>query len=133
MPIDLNKNSIVFYDGECGFCNTSVQFILKRRKNNSIYFAPLQSEFASKTLKKCKQDIKLDTIYFLSHKKIYQKSSAAFQMAKQLNWPYPLAVIFYIVPRFIRDGVYDFIANRRHKLRKGFCVIPNQEEQQFFI
>jgi predicted DCC family thiol-disulfide oxidoreductase YuxK len=131
--LDLTKNNIVFYDGDCGFCNTSVQFILKRRKNNSIYFTPLQSDFAIDTLKKNQKKINLDTIYFLRKGKMYDKSSAAFQMAKQLKWPYPLAVVFYIVPRLIRDGVYDYIANRRHKLKRGFCVIPNEEEKQFFI
>ena len=133
MDINLEKNNIVFYDGDCGFCNTSVQFILKRRKNNTFYFSPLQSKFAKNILKKHGKPINLDTIYYLSHGKVYGKSSAAFQMAKQLKWPYPISVIFYIVPSFIRDGVYDYIANRRHKLKSGFCLMPLEEEKQFFI
>lgn len=125
-------NPIIFYDGDCGFCNSVVQFVLKRRKKD-FYFAALQSESAKELLAKKNIEIKLDTIYFISNEKVYNKSSAALQICKGLKGIYPLAVICYIFPKFIRDVVYDFIAKRRHKLKSGFCAIPQVEEKKFFL
>lgn len=123
---------IVFYDGDCGFCSSTVQFILKRRKEE-INFCPLQSDFASIRLQEEGMKINMDTIYYLKNEKIYERSSAAIQIAKSLNGLYPLLVVFYIVPRFIRDGVYNAIAKRRHRIRAGYCVIPSEEEKKLFI
>ena len=123
---------IVFYDGDCGFCSSTVQFILKKRKEE-IQFSPLQSEYAHNRLKEEGTQINLDTIYLLKEGKIYERSSAALQISKSLKGLYPLMVILYVVPKFIRDGVYNSIAKRRHRIRAGYCVIPSEEEKKLFI
>jgi predicted DCC family thiol-disulfide oxidoreductase YuxK len=69
VEIDVAKNIILFYDGDCGLCNSSVQFVLKHRKHNAIYFATLQSDLAKQTLNKKGIEIKLDTLYFLKNEK----------------------------------------------------------------
>ena len=125
-------NRIVFYDGDCGFCNTTVQFILDKSKKD-FYFAPLQSNFAKQELSKYEIVIKLDTIYYKSGDNIYERSAAALQIAKGLRGGYPLLFAFIIIPPFIRNWVYDQIAKRRHKIRAGYCKIPTAEEKQFFI
>lgn len=124
---------IIFFDGECGFCNTSVQFVLKKRKV-PFYFLPLQSEKAKELLDQHQITILLNTVYFFKHGKIYEKSEAAIQIAKDLKGLYPL---FYylgkIIPLFIRDGIYQFIAKRRHLIKKGYCAFPTPEERKYFI
>jgi len=128
----LNK-SIVFYDGECGFCNSSVQFVLNRRKED-VFFLPLQSSLAVEIMKKYGVTIEMNTMYFLHNKKLHQKSSAALRINLLLRAPYPL--FFYvgiIVPSFFRNWVYDQVAKRRHKIRNGFCALPKPEEKRLFL
>lgn len=123
---------LVFYDGDCGFCNSSVQFILNKRKRD-FYFCPLQSETASKILSSKGITINMDTIYFFKQGKIYERSSAALQICKGLKGGYPMMMAFYIVPKFIRDGIYNMIAKRRHRIRAGYCAIPSDEEKKLFV
>jgi len=123
---------ILFYDGDCGFCNSSVQFVLSHKKND-IYFATLQSNFAQQTLNSKGIDIKLDTLYYLKNNTVYSKSSAGLQISNELKFPFPLFQLFYIVPPFIRDYFYTSIAKRRHKLKAGHCVIPSETDKIFFL
>jgi predicted DCC family thiol-disulfide oxidoreductase YuxK len=123
---------IVFYDGDCGFCNSSVQFILDKKKK-PFYFVALQSQRAKELLGKYGIEIKLDTIYYLNKGKLYTKSSAALQIARRLKGLWPVLFGFYIIPKFLRDPFYNFIAKRRHKLRVGYCMIPKPEDQKYFL
>ena len=126
------KEPLIFYDGECGFCNSSVQFILNKRKRD-FYFCSLQSDLAKRILAENQIELKMDTIYFLNKGRLHDRSTAALLISKGLKGFWPLMVCFYIVPWFIRDWVYDGIAKRRHKIRTGYCAIPTAEEQQFFL
>lgn len=128
-----NKN-ILFYDGDCPFCNRAVNFVLAHKKSNSnIYFSPLQTELAKQELKKHNIQIKMDTLYYLTQNKVYDKSSASVLLAKSFKFPYNLLVGFYIVPKFLRDFVYNQIAKRRHKIGKNFCITPNDEDKKWFL
>lgn len=127
-----NKRNIVFYDGECGFCHSTVSFILKRRKT-AFYFIPLQSKKAREMLNAHQIIPDLSTVYYLRENRLYERSSAAMQIAKGLKGLYPLMIIFYVIPPFIRNAVYSGIARRRHKLRKGYCYLPKAEERKFFL
>lgn len=130
------KNSpkrIVFYDGDCGFCNTSVQFILNKRKKD-IYFAALQSELAEQELSKRGESIQMNTLYFLEKGVLYKKSTGALRIAKYLKGILPLLYwIGTLVPRVFRDWVYDLVAKHRHKISPGACAIPSEEEKKLFL
>ena len=124
---------IVFYDGDCGFCNTSVQLILKNRKKD-FYFIPLQSNIAQQIISHFNEKIKMNTLYILKDQKLYKKSTAVIRIAKELKGLYPF--LFYIgilTPQIIRDSIYDFIAKHRHKIRSGYCTLPLIDEKKFFI
>ncbi len=132
MNSEFESKNIVFYDGDCGFCNASVQFILKKRKKD-IYFIPLQSDKAKKVLGQFDIEIQLDTFYYLKGKRLFDKSSAALQVSRDLKHFYPLSFGLYIIPKFLRDIVYLFVAKRRHKINNGFCVLPTETEKKFFL
>lgn len=130
---ELKQNiPIIFYDGECGFCNSTIQFILNKKKQ-PFHFAALQSNYALKELEKFNVSVQMDTIYLVKNNKVYARSSAALQISKGLKGLYPLLVFFYIVPRFIRDAVYNAVARRRHKIRNGYCMIPSEEDKKLFV
>ena len=125
---------IIFYDGDCGFCNKIVQFILKNGKNQNLHFTSLQSNF-SKDFFISNQfpEPDLSTFYFWNGSDLFSKSTAALKLLDQLKTRFQLLKIGYILPKKLRDKMYDFIANRRHKISNGFCVIPSIENRRRFI
>lgn len=132
--MEKNPSKIIFYDGDCGFCNSSVQFVLKHERSNNIYFSALQSEFSKSFFSnKHYAEPDLSTFYFYSNGNLYSKSTAAINVVRFLKFPYSLLSVFIIVPRFIRDRGYDFIAKRRIKIMNAFCVIPNPENKIRFL
>ena len=80
----------MFYDGECGVCSNSVQFILKNERDHELYFCPLQSPFAEDLLKEQGITINLDTVYVYANGIIYDRSKAIQVVAKHLKTPYSL-------------------------------------------
>ncbi|MFN5416565.1 MAG: thiol-disulfide oxidoreductase DCC family protein [Flavobacteriia bacterium] len=125
---------ILFYDGDCGFCNKSVQFVLNNERNSDICFSALQSDFALNFFKEHnfpKAD--LSTFYFWDGKKLYQKSAGALRLVNDLKFKWQFLKIGYLIPVFLRDKIYDFIAKRRHKLSVGFCALPSPEQKKRFI
>ena len=125
---------IVFYDGDCGFCNKTVQFILKNGKNQNLHFAALQSNF-SKDFFGSNQfpQPDLSTFYFWNGKDLFSKSTAVLHLLDQLKIRFHFLKIGYILPKPLRDKMYDFVAKRRHKISNGFCVIPSIEDSKKFI
>ena len=125
---------IVFYDGDCGLCNTSVQFVLNHEKSNSVYFSAIQSEF-TKVFFKSRGLAQPDfsTFYFYKEGQIFVKSTAALKLTKYLRFPYSFLQLFLVLPSFIRNLVYTFISKRRLTFRNGFCVIPSLENQKRFL
>jgi len=125
---------VVFYDGDCGFCNRSVAFILKKDRTRSIQFAAIQSEFTKNLFSdKGWDQPDLSTFYFYENGNIFEKSTGALKVAKYLKFPSSLMTVFWIIPRFIRDAVYDSIAKRRRNLSRDFCVMPSVDEGKRFI
>ena len=129
------KNAkLVLYDGDCGFCNRSVAFILRNERSSSIQFAPLQSK---KTIALFEQNNweapNLSTFYLIQNGKKFERSAAAFEVVKELKAPYRWLGIFRIIPRRITDWMYDQVAKRRQRISKGFCVMPTPEQRQRFI
>ena len=129
-------NEIVLFDGVCNFCDSSVQFILKKERKPILKFASLQSETGQKLVKHYELDKKgIDSIVYISNGKARIKSTAALYLAKRLNGTYPLLFGFIIVPAFIRNWLYDWIARKRYKWfgKKDSCMIPSKEIRERFV
>jgi predicted DCC family thiol-disulfide oxidoreductase YuxK len=131
------KTPILFYDGDCGFCSNSVQFVLKNGKK-TIYFMPLQVEKAHEIIENPStpgsEKISMNTMYFFENGRILKESKAVLTVCKYLKTPYP--ILFYlgiIVPPFIRNAVYRSIAKRRFLLANPSCLLPSPEERKRFI
>ena len=130
---EYSKKHIVFYDGDCGFCNSTVQFILEHEKQDEILFTALQSSFTVDFLKSINfPEPDMSTLYFWTDGKLLQKSSAALEISKHLKRPFSWLNIFRIVPIFVRDLGYDFIAKRRKKLKDDACFLPSESQKERF-
>lgn len=123
----------VLYDGDCGFCNRSVAFILKHEKSDSIHFAPLQSDFTQNLFKENNwSQPNLSTFYFIQNGKKHERSSAAFEVLKYLKSPYNWLRIFRFIPSRVTNWMYDRVAKRRQRISNSFCVMPTPEERARF-
>lgn len=125
---------IVFYDGECGICNHTVQFLIRRDRNKCLRYAPLQGETARAVLGAAAAQ-KLDTLYFFDGSASFDRSTAALHIASFLPWPWAMASWARIVPRFIRDFAYDALAKRRISLggQHQTCGLLSAEQRGLFL
>ncbi|EAQ40009.1 hypothetical protein MED134_04629 [Dokdonia sp. MED134] len=127
---------IILFDGVCNLCNGAITFIIQRDKKDLFRYAPLQSEIGKELAAKHHIDLdKVDSIILVTEDKAYAKSTAALRIAKQLSAGWPLLAVFLILPRFLRDAVYDFIARNRYKWfgKKEACMIPTPELKSKFL
>jgi predicted DCC family thiol-disulfide oxidoreductase YuxK len=129
------EKPVILFDGVCNLCNSSVNFVIDRDPQGTIYFAPLQSEYARKILEKHQIGMELNTIVLLEDGKVYDRSTAALRIARLLNGPWPLLYASIVIPRFIRDGVYRWIARNRYRWfgKTQACRVPTPELQARFL
>ena len=128
---------IVLFDGVCNLCNSSVNYIIDRDKNDVFRFAALQSELGQQI----QQYIGLNTnqldsiILYIPKEAYYTKSSAAIRIMSEFRGFWKLTRGFYIFPTFIRNLVYNYIAKNRYKWygKKEQCRIPTPALQQKFL
>lgn len=121
--------SIVLFDGDCHFCNKSVQFIVKRDPQAIFSFASLQGPTGERLKKEYEIPSSSDSFILIENNQVYEASKAALRVAKQLKGIWKFIYIGIIVPRPIRDAVYRLIARNRRKLfgKEGACPIPTPE------
>ncbi len=129
---------LILFDGVCNLCNSSVVYVIKRDKNDRFRFAPLQSEIGQNVIEKFKINTEnTDSILLYDPKedKITYKSTAALKIAANLNFPINILSFFLIVPVFIRNWVYDYIAKNRYQWygKKESCMIPTPELKSKFL
>ena len=105
----------VLYDGECQFCNKWICFAKSKLQKNEISFLPLNSSKAITILEDYKI-VNQDSVVYIKDDVTYLKSRAVLRICKQLQFPYNYLVFLKILPTFLLDFGYDFIAKRRLKL-----------------
>jgi len=131
-----NNKSIILFDGVCNLCNASVNFIIKYDKKSHFLFASLQSDVAKEILLQFStKEINLDSILLIEDKNIYEKSTAALKISRHLSNGYQLLYYFIIIPTFIRDFVYNYIAKNRYKWygKRAQCMVPNSTLSKRFL
>jgi predicted DCC family thiol-disulfide oxidoreductase YuxK len=132
----MQMQAVIFFDGLCNLCNGAVQFTIERDRRNVFRFASLQSDFAREKLKDFNvEPAEGSSFVLLEEGKIYQRSTAALRVAKKLKGLWPLLYTFIIIPPFIRDAVYNYIAKNRYKWfgKQESCWIPTPELKSKFL
>ncbi len=106
---------VLLYDGDCALCNRSVQFILDRDSRGAIHFASLASPVGRELLARHGVAPGLDSVVFVEDGRAYTRSAAVLRIVRRLGGAWPLLSIGALVPRFLRDRLYDFVAARRYR------------------
>lgn len=127
---------LVLYDGVCGFCHASIQFILKRDGAQQFHFAPLQGETAA-ALRSRHPEIPgdIDTMVLVEGANVYLRSEAAFRIAARLSGPASWMRWFGVLPRFLTDFGYRIVAAVRYRIfgKHETCPIPSKEQRSRFL
>jgi predicted DCC family thiol-disulfide oxidoreductase YuxK len=127
---------VVLFDGVCNLCNSAVQFIIKRDKKNIFRFASLQSPIGQKLLEQYHLPTnELNSFILVENNKVYDRSTGALRVVKRLKGLWPLLYILIIIPKFLRDPVYNWVGRNRYKWfgKKDECMIPTPELKARFL
>ena len=121
-------DNLVFFDGVCNLCNSTVQILLNIDKYQRLKFGSLQGETAKNILPAYQiSPEKLTSIIFIHNDKSYTESTAVLEIFRVLGGPWKALYIFKIIPGFIRNGIYRIVARYRYKWfgKKDQCRIPS--------
>ncbi len=132
----MNEQPTILFDGVCNFCNSAVNFVIKRNKKANIVFSPMQSAAGEKLLQQYHlDDNDMKSFIFIDSGKVYKQSTGALRVCRYLRAAWPLCYGFIIVPKFIRDGIYNWIARNRYKWfgKKESCMIPTPAVKARFL
>ena len=135
------SKAIVLYDGVCGLCNRAVQFLLKRDRRDRLQFASLQSDLAAKVLSRHGIDPKgLDTVYAVlnygePNETLLAKGDAFLFFAGIIGGIWSVARAGKIIPRPVRNWLYDFVARHRYQVfgKSESCMLPDPKQRHKFL
>ncbi|KOS67869.1 thiol-disulfide oxidoreductase [Lysinibacillus contaminans] len=128
-------SGILLFDGVCNFCDSSVQFIMKRDKAAYFQFASIQSEAGQALFAKYKIPTEVDSVILIEDGRVYTESTAALKICRHLDGAWQLFYALLVVPPFIRNLFYRLFAKNRYRLfgQKEACMLPTAEQRNRFL
>ncbi len=132
----MNDHPIIIFDGICNLCNGAINFVIRQDTKNKFRFATLQSPAGELLLKKFHlPHLDAGSFVLIDKGKAYQQSTAALRVMNYLPWYWKEVQIFRIVPAFLRNSIYDFIAQNRYQWfgKKAACMVPTPDIKSRFL
>lgn len=129
-------NPIVLFDGVCNFCSSVVAFTISRDPSGIFRFSSLQSDAGQMLLSKFGLSTDdFDTFVLIEGPRFFLRSTAVLRLCKKLNGLWPLLYLLMIIPRPIRDFVYNIVAENRYKWfgKKQECFVPSADIKGRFL
>ena len=133
--MNIETHPLILFDGICNLCNGAVQFVIRNDCKSIFRFAALQSNTGKQMLEKYRVPDKVQSFILIQHSKVYYKSTAALLVLKKCKAPFNWLYGFIIVPAFIRNLLYNFIAGNRYSWfgKREACMLPTPEVSNRFI
>lgn len=131
----MNQRPVIFFDGHCGLCNRSVDWILRHDSRHQFLFAPLQGTTAGDLFCDFSEFELLRSFWLQDESGLHRKSTAILKVCRRLGGFPSLLAVAIIVPRPLRDWIYDLVAKYRYRIwgRSDTCRIPNKMEREYFL
>ena len=131
--IEPSQAPTLFFDGHCHLCARSVQFILRHEQEPKIIFVPLQSAYAQEVLASA-FEVLPDSLIFWEGAKFHTHSGAALRLSTYLSRPWSWLRFTWLIPRFLRDAVYRYVAKNRYRWygQSEECWLPKPEWRSRF-
>jgi predicted DCC family thiol-disulfide oxidoreductase YuxK len=125
-----SEDSIVIFDGECSFCNSCVNLLMKLDKSKKLKFSSSTSKFVQIVEKNYPISLyKNNSIIFIHNSILYYRSDAVIKILNEIKYNQIIVGILKLIPKFIRDACYNFISNHRYILNKNIkCKLPSEED-----
>ena len=125
---------IVFFDGVCNLCQGSVRYLIKHDKKGVLKFASLQGNYAKDFVNETEIQ-SMQSIMFFDGKMLYKKSTAVLKLSRLLGGWHQLLLLGYILPRFVRDWLYNIVAKNRYRWfgKKDQCMQPSKGFENHFL
>ena len=136
MTMTDSDKAILLFDGVCELCDQSVQFIIKRDPKGYFQFASLQSDLGQSLLEKYQlAHLDLSSTVLIEGGQAYTYSTASLRVVRKLSGAWPLCYGFILVPPFVRNAIYRWVARNRYQWfgKKAECRIPTAEERARFL
>lgn len=140
LPLGMPAPPILLYDGHCGFCQASVRWVLRRDRRRTLRFAPLQGATGTAIRSRHPALADADSVVWVEDpggpgERVAIKSGAAQRILGYLGGGWGALRLCWVVPRVLRDGIYDLIARHRHRIPVGAdaCLLPGPEERARFL
>lgn len=129
------EHPVVLFDGVCNLCNGFVQFLMKRDPKGVLRFASLQSDVGQSLLEIAGRPREISTIVFVEKGKTYDRSTAALRIVRYLRFPWPLLCALWILPKFLRDAMYSWVARNRYRWfgKTETCAVPTPANRALFL
>lgn len=126
---------IILFDGVCNLCDRFVQFVLLRDKEEKFVFASLQSLIGQELLCEYNLENNLNTVVLINDRKAYTHSDVAIRVGQTLGGWLKITYLFYLVPKFFRDSIYNWIAANRYRLfgKQDHCMMPDPAWKNRFL
>lgn len=131
-----DEQPIILFDGVCNLCEGFVQFVIRNDPDATFHFAPLQSGIGEELLARCGwEENSLDGVVLIDDGRCYKKSDAVIRVARRLGMPFRLLGPGWIIPRIIRDRIYDYVAVNRYAWfgKKDACLMPTEDIRSRFL
>lgn len=132
----MDTHPIILFDGICNLCNSAVNFIIKRNKKSRIQFAALQTNSGKQLLEQFNLPTQsINSLILIEKGMVYTQSTAVLKICKHLNGLWPVLYVLIIVPKFIRNGIYQLIATNRYQWfgKQEKCMVPSPELSDRFL
>lgn len=125
------KNKVIVFDGVCGLCNKAVDILIRLDHDKVFRYTSLQGEY----VKQLDIEDNIDSIIFYEDGELYYKSTAILKILRSLGGIWIMVNVLYIIPRVLRDLIYDLIAKYRYKIfgKMQSCRMPDKGEADLFI
>ena len=133
-PID-QLSSVILFDGVCNLCSGAVQFVIERDPAARFRFATLQSPVAARLMESTRIGDRLDSIVLVEDGRVWTQSTAALRIARRLRFPWPVAYAMIVVPRSLRDWIYNLVARNRYRWfgKREACMVPTPALRARFL
>lgn len=130
---------VLLYDGTCGLCAASVQFVLRHDRRGTLRFASLQGTFGQQVMAQHPELRSIDSVIWVqpasasTRETVAVRSDAALRVVAYLGGWWSLVAAARVIPRPLRDAIYDFVATHRHRLTTTQCLVPDSSMRHRFI
>ena len=130
------EHPILLFDGVCNLCNNSVQWVIRHDAREQFRFAALQSDTGQALLRATGAPHEsIDSVVLIENGRFLQRSDAALALLRRIGGAWSMMYGFRAFPRFLRDGVYNWIARNRYRWfgKQESCMMPTPELRRRFV